>query len=76
MSNAVIKIENLHVAYKETQILKDVNLEIHKGKIYSIIGPNGCGKTTLLKAMSRNLKPDHGKVLLDQQNIFKQKQSI
>ena len=71
MNKAVIKIENLHVAFKETRILEDVNLEIQTGKIYSIIGPNGCGKTTLLRAMSRNLKPDKGRVLLDKQNIFK-----
>ena len=71
MSEAVITVHNLRVAYKETLVLEDINLEIQKGKIYSIIGPNGCGKTTLLRAMSRNLKPDKGKVLLDKQNIFK-----
>ncbi len=71
MNNAVIKVEDLRVAYKETLILENINLEIHKGKIYSIIGPNGCGKTTLLRAMSRNLKPNDGRVLLNKQNIFK-----
>ncbi len=71
MDDMIITVCNLRVAYKETLILEDINLEIQKGKIYSIIGPNGCGKTTLLRAMSRNLKPDRGQVLLNKQNIFK-----
>ncbi len=71
MSEAVIKVENLSVAYKDDQILSDISLSIEKGKIYSIIGPNGCGKTTLIRAMSRNLKPSGGSVFLEGRNIFR-----
>ena len=71
MDDTVIKIENLRVAFKETLVLEGINLEIKKGRVYSIIGPNGCGKTTLLRAMSRNLKPDGGRIFLNKQDIFR-----
>ncbi len=71
MSEAVIKVENLSVSYKDDPILYDISLSIEKGKIYSIVGPNGCGKTTLIRTMSRNLKPSSGRVLLDGHNIFR-----
>ena len=71
MDKAVLKVRNLCVAYRETQILDNICVDIEKGKVYAIIGPNGCGKTTLIRAMSRNLKPASGAVLLDGQNIFK-----
>ncbi|WMJ23138.1 ABC transporter ATP-binding protein [Paludicola sp. MB14-C6] len=71
MDNTILKAKSLIVSYKDNMILDDVSFEVEKGKIYSIIGPNGCGKTTLMKTISRNLKPKSGKVLLDEKNIFK-----
>lgn len=44
-----IKIKNLNFSYGDKQILKNINMEIQKGKLIGILGPNGCGKTTLLK---------------------------
>jgi iron complex transport system ATP-binding protein len=52
-------------------VIDDVNLSFHRGRVYSIIGPNGCGKTTLMRAISRNLRPTHGEVLLGGANIFR-----
>lgn len=69
----ILTVENIKVNFKEKQVLKGINLDIQKGKIISIIGPNGCGKTTLLRVMSRNLKPTEGKVLLNGQDIHKLK---
>lgn len=71
MDNKILSVKNLKVGYKNNLILNGINLNIERGKIYSIIGPNGCGKTTLIRAMSRNLRPDSGEVLLDNNNIFK-----
>jgi len=71
MGNTVLQVKNLSAGYKNSRILEDINFEIQRGKIYSIIGPNGCGKTTLIRAMSRNLKPESGEILLDGSNIFK-----
>lgn len=69
----ILRVHNLTIKYKEKTIIDDINLDIKKGKIYSIIGPNGCGKTTLMKAISRSIKPKHGQVLLYEKNIFKMK---
>lgn len=69
----ILRAENISVRYKENQVIKDLNLDIGKGKIYSIIGPNGSGKTTLLRTLSRNIKPNKGKVFLNGENITRMK---
>ncbi len=57
-----IILENISFSYKQNQILEDVTLLIHKGEFASIVGPNGGGKTTLLKIILGLLKPDQGKI--------------
>ncbi|WP_312699141.1 ABC transporter ATP-binding protein [Sedimentibacter sp.] len=64
-----IATENLAVAYDETLIVDDLDMQIPKGKITSIIGPNGCGKSTVLKAVGRILKPKGGMVYLNGDDI-------
>ena len=59
-SDNILEIKNLSISYKDNKIIDDIDLDIERGKIYSIIGPNGCGKTTLIRAMSRNIKPQNG----------------
>ena len=71
MGNTVLSVRNLCAGYRNYRILDGISLDIQQGKIYSIIGPNGCGKTTLIRAMSRNLRPESGEVLLDGRNIFR-----
>ncbi len=48
----MIKINNLNFAYRDTPVLKDINLSISKGEFVGIIGPNGVGKSTLLKLIT------------------------
>ena len=57
-----IILDNVSFAYKQRNILEDVNLLIHKGEFASIVGPNGGGKTTLLKLMLGLIKPDKGEI--------------
>ena len=52
-----IKVSQLDVAYDDKYIIKNMNLEIPKGKITMIIGSNGCGKSTLLKSIARIIMP-------------------
>lgn len=42
----ILEIKNLSVSYEDKKILKNININIKKNKITSIIGPSGCGKTT------------------------------
>lgn len=57
-----IIIDNVSFAYKQRNILEDVNLLIKKNEFASIVGPNGGGKTTLLKLVLGLVKPDKGQV--------------
>ena len=66
-----IETKNLDIAYEDTLIVKELNMQIPKGKITSIIGANGCGKSTILKAVGRILKPKKGIVHLSGQDISK-----
>lgn len=63
------KIKDLEVAYGDQTIIKQLNLEIPIGKITTIIGPNGCGKSTFLKTIGRIMKAKHGAVYLDAKDI-------
>lgn len=66
-----ITTENLDIAYDEALIVKALDMNIPHGKITSIIGPNGCGKSTVLKAVGRILKPKNGLVYLSGEDIKK-----
>lgn len=64
-----LRAEALSLAYGETAVVGDLNLEVPAGRITGLIGPNGCGKSTLLRGLTRLLKPSTGRVLLDGTDI-------
>lgn len=66
-----IETEKLTIAYDEQIIVDSLDLLIPKGKVTSIIGPNGCGKSTILKSIGRILKQKSGVVYLDGADIAK-----
>ncbi|MBW2063782.1 MAG: ABC transporter ATP-binding protein [Deltaproteobacteria bacterium] len=57
-----IEIVDLSFSYDDVEVLRDVNLKLDQGEFLGIIGPNGGGKTTLLKLMLGLLKPDRGHI--------------
>ena len=65
----ILKTKNICLKYGSKEVIKDLNISITKGEIVSIIGPNGCGKSTILKALSRYLKPSRGKIFLEDRDI-------
>ncbi len=62
MQEAVIEIDNLSFSYGSHAVLRDVNLRIEAGEFVCMLGPNGGGKTTLLRLILGLLRPDHGTI--------------
>src|SRR5262249_37605059 len=60
---------DLCLAYDDRLVVRDLSLEVPTGRITAIVGPNACGKSTLLRALARLLKPTRGTVLLDGTSI-------
>lgn len=68
----IIRTKNLWFSYdKKNWVLKGINLKVYRGEIVSLIGPNGCGKTTLVKHFNGILKPTKGKVFVKNINTAK-----
>jgi branched-chain amino acid transport system ATP-binding protein len=70
MENKVISIEELNVKFGKQQILHDVSLSVAPEEIVGIIGPNGCGKTTLLNAVSGFVPTDSGTISVNGEDIM------
>ncbi|MGW4568653.1 ATP-binding cassette domain-containing protein, partial [Streptomyces sp. NPDC004561] len=64
-----LSAENVTLAYDRRVIAEQLSVEIPDRSFTVIVGPNACGKSTLLRALSRMLKPAEGRVLLDGQAI-------
>lgn len=65
----VLEAHDISVAYGDTPIIEKLSLAIRQGSFVGILGPNGCGKTTLLRTMTRILKPVEGEILINGNNI-------
>jgi subfamily B ATP-binding cassette protein MsbA len=64
-----IEFRNVYFAYEEENILKNINLEIPKGKTIALVGPSGGGKSTLADLIPRFYDPTAGEVLLDGKSL-------
>ena len=67
--NSELKLENIHFKYKTDPVIRDITVNFGKGVLYGIMGPNGCGKTTLLNLISKILKNQYGKIVIDGKSI-------
>ncbi|MBN1637581.1 MAG: metal ABC transporter ATP-binding protein [Ignavibacteriales bacterium] len=70
----ILELKNIYVFYYDNLILEDINLKVYENDFIGIIGPNGGGKTTLLKTILGILKPASGRIYLceglNKQNCF------
>lgn len=66
---SLLKIEHLRKEYPGVTPLTDVNLEVNKGEIISIIGPSGTGKSTLLKCINQLVQPTSGTIIFNGEDI-------
>ena len=67
----VIKVENLKLKIKKTEILKNINISFDSGKIHGLIGRNGSGKTMLMKCICGFIKPTSGEIHVNDKKVGK-----
>lgn len=65
----MIRIEHISKRFKKLQVLDDISVGFEKGQVISLIGPNGSGKTTLIKSILGMVKPNSGKIFVNEQII-------
>lgn len=66
----MLTVDDLSFGYRKKKILNNICLELHKGEILSIVGPNGTGKTSLLKCILGINRPDSGSVRVNDRDAF------
>lgn len=69
MQDNIFTVKDLSFSYGKQKVLDNLALTLHEGKITTLIGANGCGKSTLFHLMTKNLKPDSGEIFLRDKNI-------
>jgi len=69
MSEALLTLHDLHAGYDDTLVLRGISLDVPEGKAISVLGPNGHGKTTLLRTISGLLRAKSGSIRFDGQEI-------
>lgn len=75
MSNELV-CKNVYKSYKKTEVLKGLDLQLEKGKIYGLIGRNGAGKTTLLSLMAGQNPVTSGEITLDGQRVWENQEMM
>ncbi|MCT8978162.1 heme ABC transporter ATP-binding protein [Clostridium sp. CX1] len=68
-----VQVQNLDYSYEDKKILQDININFKENKFYSIIGPNGSGKTTFIKNLSKILEPKKNSILIEDKDIISYK---
>ena len=66
---STLKTDNLVKIYKKRKVVNEVSIQVNQGEIVGLLGPNGAGKTTTFYMIIGFIKPDQGKVLIDDQDI-------
>jgi iron complex transport system ATP-binding protein len=66
-----LRAEGLTLAYGERTVIEGLDLDLLPGRVTAIVGANACGKSTLLRSMSRLLAPQQGQVLLDGEQVHR-----
>lgn len=67
----MIEVINLHKSFNGQEVLRGINLKVNDGQALALIGGSGRGKSVLLKHIIGLLKPDSGKILIDNEDISK-----
>jgi lipopolysaccharide export system ATP-binding protein len=68
-ATAGLEVRSIAKSYDRRAVLHDVSLDVHRGEVVGLLGPNGAGKTTCFYSVMGLVKPDSGRILLDEQDI-------
>jgi Cu-processing system ATP-binding protein len=68
----LIELKNIEKSFGKYQVLKNISLNIEPGKITAIVGPNGSGKTTIIKSILGLVQPDKGEILFNNKSVIKE----
>jgi ABC-2 type transport system ATP-binding protein len=72
----MISIQHISKSYKEVQAVRDISLEVQKGELFGLIGPDGAGKTTLMRILMTLLIQDEGKATMNGLDVIKDYKKI
>ena len=72
----MIRINNLHKTYNEVEAVKGISLNIEKGEMFGIIGPDGAGKTTIIRILCGLINSTSGEAFLMNKNVKKERSLI
>ena len=67
--NSIISFENISLSYGNRLILDNINFRINEGEIYGMLGPNGVGKSTIFNLITGLIKPDNGKIKINNTDV-------
>lgn len=76
MEEPLIQVKNLGKCFGKTDVLKDINVDIHKGDVVFVVGPSGSGKSTFLRCLNRLEEPTSGHIFFEGVDIVDQKTDI
>jgi len=71
-----IEVKGLRKSFKDTEVLKGVDLDVRRGEIFALLGSNGAGKTTIVKILSTLLKSDSGSASVCGFDVFRQPEKV
>ena len=67
---SILKVNNLEKKFGDNLVLKDINMEVEKGEVVTIIGSSGSGKSTLLRCLNLLEEPTNGEIIYEEENIL------
>ena len=73
--NVQIQLKGIHKQYGPLEVLKGIDLQVHKGEVVVLIGPSGSGKSTLLRCVNMLEEPTGGEILFQDQLVNDRKRS-
>ena len=73
MADRIFTVEGLNFSYGKNKVIDDLSVTFKRGAVTTLIGANGCGKSTLFNLMTKNLRPQSGSILLGQEDVVHMK---